>query len=363
VKLVMTLLARDEADVVDAQIAFHLNAGVDFVIATDNLSQDGTTGILESYAREGHLFLIREENEYLQQAQWITHMGRIAATDFGADWVIHSDADEFWWPRGESLKDVLASVPERYGIVRALLRQFVPRPDDGSFFAERMVVRLSASAPINDPTSLFRPNLKVIHRADPNVEVSIGAQRLIGSSFVPLRGWYPVEFFHFPIRSFAQCERKYSHHQVAAGQTPSPYYDRIRTLREQGRFHEFYDNLVVGDEALDRGLRDGSLVIDDRLRDALRALRIPRRDDGREFASPADRQQQLMFARPSVVDEAAYAVDVAALGEADVIRLQRRLDELEQRLATVERNPAMRTYRTLRQAAKKLLRRPRSIPA
>ena len=64
-KLVMTLLARDEADIVDAQIKFHLNAGVDFVIATDNLSADGTTEILESYAKAGQLHLIREEGEYL----------------------------------------------------------------------------------------------------------------------------------------------------------------------------------------------------------------------------------------------------------------------------------------------------------
>src|ERR671936_1814299 len=272
-KLVMTLLARDEADIVRDQIAFHLNAGVDFVIATDNLSQDGTTEILESYARDGHLRLIREDSQYLRQAEWITRMGRLAATDYGADWVIHSDADEFWWPRGESLKDVLASIPSRYGVVRALLRHFVPRPDEGGSFAERMTVRMSTSAPINDPRSLFRPNLKVVHRADPNVNVSIGTQRLIDSHLVPLRGWYPLELLHFPVRSVEQAERKYRHQQVAPGQTPSPYYDRVRTFLDEGRIADFYNELVVDDEALERGLRDGSLVVDRRLREALRALR------------------------------------------------------------------------------------------
>jgi len=351
-KLVMTLLARDEADVLDAQIAFHLNAGVDFVIATDNLSVDGSTGILESYARDGYLHLIREDSEYLRQAQWITSMGRLAATEFGADWVLHSDADEFWWPRGESLKDVLASIPERYGIVRALLRQFVPRPDDGSFFAERMTVRLSASAPINDPRSLFRPNLKIIHRADPGVTVSIGAQRLIDSSFAPLRGWYPVEFFHFPIRSLAQAERKYEHQRTAVGETPSPYYDRVRELQAAGRLEEFYSSLIVDDAALERGVGDGSLVVDTRLRDALRSLR-----KGGAFALPRSGEPGLSFPRPSVVDEAAYAVDVAALGEADNVRLQRRLDALEQRLQSLERRRGPRAYRRLRRITKKLLRR------
>jgi hypothetical protein len=342
-KLVMTLLARDEADIVRENVDFHLNAGVDFVIAMDNRSRDGTTEILESYARHGRLHLIRQEGEYLRQADWITEMGRLAATDFGADWVLHSDADEFWWPRGESLKDVLESIPERYGVVRALLRHFVPRPEYGSSsFAERMTVRVSAAAPINDPRSLFRPNLKVLHRADPNVNVSIGAQRLIDSPLVPLRGWYPIEFFHFPVRSREQCERKYSYQEVAPGQSPSPYYDRVRALIDEGRADEVWKSLVVDGEALQRGLGEGSLVMDTRLRDALRTVR------GGKL---------LTFPKPTVVDEAAYAVDVAALGEADVVRLQRRLDTLEQRLLTIERRPTVRIESKLRGAAKKLLRR------
>jgi hypothetical protein len=99
-KLVLTLRARDEADVVDAQIAFHLNAGVDFIVATDHRSEDGTTELLERYAREGYLHLIREQGDEMREGEWATRMARVAATEFGADWVISSDADEFWWPRG-----------------------------------------------------------------------------------------------------------------------------------------------------------------------------------------------------------------------------------------------------------------------
>ena len=114
-KLVMTLLVRDEADIVDAQIAFHLAAGVDFVIATDNRSEDGTTDVLERYEREGRLRLLREEGDDLRQSEWVTRMARLAATEHGADWVLNADADEFWWPRGPSLHDVLAAVPPTTG--------------------------------------------------------------------------------------------------------------------------------------------------------------------------------------------------------------------------------------------------------
>jgi glycosyl transferase family 2 len=340
-KLVLTLRARDEADVIDANVDFHLNAGVDFVVATDHRSADGTREILESYASQGVLHLVREDGDV--RGDLITPMARMAARDFGADWVINADADEFYWPRGGSLKEVLASVPARYGVVRALLRQFVPRPDeDGTSFAERMVVRMVTTAPINDPRSLFRPNLKSIHRGEPNATLTAGGHTLVDSTLTPLRGWYPIEFLHFPLRSFEQCERKYSNMSNAVAHSRNAYYDQVRSALREGRLSDFYESLVVGDDALERGLGDGSLVVDTRLRDALRTIR----EGG-----------HLTFPRPSVVDEAAYAVDVAALGEAEVVRLQRRLDVLEPRLVALERRFPARVSRKLRGAAKQLLRR------
>jgi hypothetical protein len=337
-KIVLTVLARDEADVVDAQLAFHLNAGVDYVVATDNNSQDGTTEILEAYARDGILHLIREPAEGLRQGEWVTRMARLAATDFGADWVINADADEFWWPRGRSLKEVLAAVPDRYGIVQAFWRSFVPRPDDGSFFAERMTARLSQHAPINDPTSFYRPLIKVAHRADPHVIVSRGNHALAGSAFRTLTTWHPIEVLHFPLRSRAQWVRKvelqgeaFTKHIERSG---TGYHLKGYDALQGGRIDEQHASLVVDDDAVARGVDKGTLVIDARLRDVLRTLR--RDGAARGFALPSERTQPLTLPRPSAADDIAYAVEAAALREAYAVRAQRQLDGLEQRLLSLE---------------------------
>jgi Glycosyl transferase family 2 len=345
-KLVMTLLARDEADVIEAWLAFHLNAGADFVIATDNRSVDGTTEVLERYAREGHVHLIREPGEDLRQNEWVTRMARLAATDFGADWVINSDADEFWWPRGASLRTVLEAVPPRYGTVAAFLRVFVPRPEGEAPFHDRMTVRFSALAPINDPASLYKPIRKVVHRAHPEITLTRGNHAVIDNPFAPLRGWFPIEVLHFPLRSAEQCEHKARLQGNAwkhIDRPPTAYHAQMFDALASGTIRDYYDTQVVGDAEVEEGVAAGRLVVDMRLRDALQEL--------------AGGATSLEFPLPTLVDEATYAVEAAVLGEADVVRLQRRLDTLEERLAAIELRLPNRIYRKVATPVKRVLRR------
>ena len=330
----MTLLARDEADIVAPWLDFHLNAGADFVVATDNRSKDGTTEVLERYAREGHVHLIREPGDDLRQDEWVTRMARLAATQLGADWVINSDADEFWWPRGESLRDVLAAVPDRYGTVSAFLRVFVPRPGDGPF-AERMTVRFSPLAPINDPASLYKPIRKVIHRGHPEIRLTRGNHALVGSPFAPLRGWFPVEVFHFPLRT----EEQTAHKAYLQGTAFQQHIDRAPTAYHRNMFAALARR---ADRRLLRG-RSSSTTPNSTSASSTEGSSSTRGSATRIRVVAAG--ETPAFPIPTLVEDAEYAVEAAVLGEADVVRLQRRLDELEKRLHTLEARPATRLYR------------------
>jgi len=337
-KLALTLLAKNEADVIQANIAYHLGAGVDFVVATDNGSTDGTLEILERYEREGVLSLIREPSTDFRQGEWVTRMARLAA-DRGADWVINADADEFWWPRAGNLKEVLERLPERYGIVHGVWRPFVARPDNGSHFAERMTVRLSMQAAINDPANPFRPARKAMHRAHPKVRVRDGNHDVEGTPLVKLQGWYPLEVFHLPLRSRPQVETKY-----AGGARRG-----LRFVPDEDRLDAAADPLVVDEPELQRGLAENLLVEDTRLRDALRTL---------AGASPLPaqvefRREVLTFPRPSVVDDALFAVEAAVVSQADDVRVRRQVDDLERRVQTLEAQVGARAQRLV----ERLLRR------
>ena len=77
--LVLTLLCRDEADILESMLRFHLAQGVDRIIATDNGSVDGSLEILQRFERRGQLTLLQEAEQTHDQAIWVTRMARMAA--------------------------------------------------------------------------------------------------------------------------------------------------------------------------------------------------------------------------------------------------------------------------------------------
>ena len=154
--------------------------------------------------------------------------------DDAADWIIDAQPGEFWWPRAESLKDVLAPIPPRYSTVQGLVREFTDETHRRTVNEQRVAGR-----------TLLRP----VRRAGAHHQT------------VPLRAWYPLEVL----------------------------------------------TLVPGE--------DGT-VEDTRLRDALAGKR--------------------MFRTPDIVDDAAYAVECADVGEVDLPRLEAYVAELEQRIAFLE---------------------------
>ncbi len=116
----------------------------------------------------------------------------------------------------------------------------------------------------------------------------------LGGRRVPLRAWYPIEVLVLP--------------------SDAPALDLVR---------------------VDAGLADGSLALDTRLEAALS-------DPG-----------SVDFVVPSIVDDASYAVECAAVGEVDLVTFDRQIRDLELRIAELEARFWPRVRRTLRRLARR----------
>jgi hypothetical protein len=268
-KLVMTLLVRDEQDIVRENLDFHLAQGVDEVIVTDNGSEDDTAEILREYESRGVVRLLFEASDDYSQGRWVTRMARLAATELGADWVINNDADEFWWPRAGSLKSSFEQLDDQVGVLVAHRENFVPRPEDGRPFWERMTLRERESLnPLGKP---LPP--KLAHRAHPEIAVAQGNHKVEGVQLGERLDDGSIEILHFPMRTYTQFENKivkggraYARNRELPERTGRTWR-RLYETWEQGGLRDHYEENVVGEAPR------AELLEDTRLRDFFRDLR------------------------------------------------------------------------------------------
>ncbi len=199
--LAMTLVLRDEEEILASNLDYHLAQGVDLILALDHGSTDATPEILREYERRGRLRWLHDDAPAQDQARRVARLLALAADEFGPEWVIHADADEFWMPTAGSLRDVFQAIPDRYGAIRVPRHDFVPVPETDGPFHQRMVVRHRRSVTVggteSEPKVAQRPaRAGVTEPGTHDVPGPLGPD--IGA----------VEILHFPMRSFEQFERK-----------------------------------------------------------------------------------------------------------------------------------------------------------
>lgn len=270
-KLVMTLLVRDEEDILQENIEYHLSQGVNHIIATDNRSVDTTKEILKYYESLGVLHYIYENSDDYSQHKWVTRMARLAYTKHAADWVINCDADEFWWPLyRDNLHSAFNDAPSNLNIITAQRYNFVcVKNAKRKYFYRDMIYRETASKnPIGRPLSP-----KVAHVGGSSVIVDQGNHSVQGIG-PHITSDDIVEILHFPIRSESQIINKillggaaYERNTDLPSNIGKTWRDLYHRYKADGDLSNYITKSVYDDNKISAGLDNGTILLDTRLRD------------------------------------------------------------------------------------------------
>lgn len=347
-KLTMTVMVRDEADIVGAMIRHHAAQGVDEFIVTDNGSADGTTQILETLARELPIRLLHDPEHRKQQGEAVTRMARSAAVD-GATWVLNADADEFWVAADPALtlRQAFERIDVGLGAFPVPVFDMIGEPAETGSGLQRLVYRdlrpveRMRELGINDHAT---PD--AAHVGDPEVTVSQGNHFVS----IPSKGSPPPEFavevLHFPWRSWTQFAGKVERSGLAY--EGSPHLEPSANHHGMRDYRRLRDKVLFGsyvarhpDRAeLDAGLASGELVEDRRIAATAPApiADVPLDGDSVDL-------ERALWARLQPIERRLIELENAHRRERDDARglrheLERSTHELAETRATAERELA-----------------------
>jgi hypothetical protein len=279
-KIAMTLLVRDNDDILEENVLYHASQGVDLFIIMDNLSTDTTRHIIKKLATELPIIYHNQTNDDYRQAEWVTLMAQEAASEpHDVDWIINNDADEFWvFPMG-SIREYLRSIPPHISALHVKRFNALNCGGDGktpslstSHPRESIYFDVDSRNCLGDP---LPP--KCLHRASREVNISMGNHSVSGLAGDTIAVENPF-ILHYPYREFSRYLKKITLGGAALERNPdiSPgtaiTWRKHYALANTNELNKFWCSLYVSSSRLQRGLISGKYMQCSHVSSTLRLL-------------------------------------------------------------------------------------------
>ena len=267
-KLMMTLLVRNEADIIETNLFFHRQMGVDGFIVTDNNSTDETANILRKYYEKGWIKeIINEPGNNYNQKKWVDRMIKIAKNKYHTDWIINADADELWYTPLGNLKKEIDYLT--CNIVNCPLMNVMPEEKTPLSCWNKVVV-----SPIQDleerglsKYAIYNIQInKEMHRTKGYIRISDGNHFV--EMFPEKRSYNStIVIYHYPVRGYSHFQKKVVQGGEAINNNPAKnigtHWKALYDIYLQGKLFEEYKKVVGDKNVVGQMLDEGSVKIDE----------------------------------------------------------------------------------------------------
>ena len=253
IKISMVMIVKNEEDIIKENIVFHSKIGVDNFVILDNGSTDFTYDILNELKKEYEITLLQDSGVFYQ-SKLTTKITKIAKKKYNPDWIITSDADEFWKPiESKNLKEVLNFKGSILQIPRnnMILYEGLDEWKNSIYRVANQILSLEDYENLN--IQLGRIGRKVIINPHGYFKTNSGNHSAEHIAFWAKKEFKKIRVYHYPIRSFEQflINAKVRIEALKNGAKMGAHIKKWAKLLEDGKLEEeFYNRLLLNEEKI-----------------------------------------------------------------------------------------------------------------